>query len=88
MENGFKWSPIKSYYRKISKGINVGDGWKLRVDMTARNGLQIMSQDFVLIVTIKDPEENDIYTEIVQELKDRGYNTNNLETRFQTRQRQ
>ena len=47
-----------------------------------------MSQDFVLIVTIKDPEENDIYTEIVQELKDRGYNTNNLETRFQTRQRQ
>ena len=88
VENGFKWSPIKSYYRKISKGINVGDGWKLRVDMTARNGLQIMSQDFVLIVTIKDPEENDIYTEIVQELKDRGYNTNNLETRFQTRQRQ
>ncbi|WP_455951372.1 S8 family peptidase [Eubacterium sp.] len=88
VENGFKWSPIKSYYRKISKGIDVGDGWKIRVDMTARDGLQITSQDFVLIVTIKDPEENDIYSEIVKELRDRGYNTNNLETRFQARQRQ
>lgn len=87
VENGFKWSPIKSYYRKISKGIKISDGWKLRVDMTARSGLYIPSQEFVLIVTIKDPGENDIYSEIVTELRNNGYITNNLETRYQARQR-
>ena len=87
VENGFKWSPIKSYYRKISKGIKMSDGWKLRVDMTARSGSYIPSQEFVLIVTIKDSEENDIYSEVVTELRNKGYITNNLETRYQARQR-
>lgn len=55
--------------------------------MTARSGLYIPSQEFVLIVTIKDPGENDIYSEIVTELRNNGYITNNLETRYQARQR-
>ncbi|WP_458408148.1 S8 family peptidase [Anaerotignum sp.] len=88
VEHGFKWSPIKSYYRKLKTGIKLADGWKLRIDMTARNGIYIPSQEFVLIVTIKDPNHNDIYSEIVTGLRERGYITNNLETRYQTRQRQ
>ena len=88
VENGFKWSPIKSYYRKLKKGIQLADGWKLRIDMTARNGMYVPSQEFVLIVTIKDPNKNDIYSEIATGLRERGYITNNLETRYQTRQRQ
>lgn len=88
VENGFKWSPIKSYYRKLSKGIKIADGWKIRIDMTARNGMYIPSQEFVLIVTIKDPNGNDIYSEIATGLRERGYITNNLETRYQARQRQ
>ncbi|MFZ5967668.1 MAG: S8 family peptidase [Bacillota bacterium] len=88
VENGFKWSPIKSYYRKISKGIQVADGWKIRIDMNPRNGLVVPAQEFVLIVTIKDPEGNDIYSEVVNGLRTRGYITNNLETRQQIRQRQ
>ena len=71
----------------MGKGIKISDGWKLRVDMTARSGLYIPSQEFVLIVTIKDPGENDIYSEIVTELRNNGYITNNLETRYQARQR-
>lgn len=88
VENGFKWSPIKSYYRNISdKGIQAGDGWKIRIDMNPRNGLSVPSQDFVLIVTIKDSSGHDIYSEVVNGLRARGYITNNLETRQQVRQR-
>lgn len=88
VENGFKWSPVKSYYRKLSKGIKLADGWKIRIDMTARNGMYVPSQEFVLIITIKDPNGNDIYSEIATGLRERGYITNNLETRYQARQRQ
>jgi len=88
VENGFKWSPIKSYYRKISnKGIDAGDGWKIRIDMTLRSGLVVPQQEFVLILTIKDPLGHDIYSEIINGLRERGYITNNLETRQQLRYR-
>lgn len=89
VENGYKWSPVKSYYRKISnKGIQAGDGWKIRIDMNSRSGLVVPGQEFVLIVTIKDPSGNDIYSEMVNGLRTRGYVTNNLETKQQLRQRQ
>ena len=88
VENGFKWSPIKSYYRKISKGIQIGDGWKIRIDMNPRNEITVPAQEFVLIITIKGPEGVDIYSEVVNGLRERGYVTNNLETRQQIRQRQ
>lgn len=87
VENGFKWSPIKSYYRKIDRGIQAGDGWKIRIDMNPRNGLIVPFQKFVLIVTIKDSTGHDIYSEVVNGLRERGYITNNLETRQQLRQR-
>lgn len=85
--NGFKWCPVKSYYRKIKNGIKQNLGWKIRVDMVARNNTNILEQEFVLIVTIKDSQGKDIYTEIVNELRARGYAMNNLETRLQTRLR-
>ena len=88
VENGFKWSPIKSYYRKISKGIQIGDGWKIRIDMNPRNEITVQAQEFVLIITIKGPEGVDIYSEVINGLRERGYVTNNLETRQQIRQRQ
>lgn len=88
VENGFKWSPIKSYYRKIAKGIQMGDGWKVRIDMTPRNEITVPSQEFVLIITIRDPQGNDIYSEVVNGLRERGYITSNLETRQQVRHRQ
>lgn len=88
VENGFKWSPIKSYYRKISnQGIQAEDGWKIRIDMSPRNGMFVPPQEFVLIVTISDPRGNDIYTELVNGLREKGYNANNLETRQQIRPR-
>ncbi|WP_392558938.1 hypothetical protein [Orbus mooreae] len=88
VEHGFKWSPIKSYFRKMPKGIDCGEGWKIRVDMTSRNQVTIPKQEFVLIVTIKDPSNSlDIYTEMVNGLRNNGYITNSLETRQLVRQR-
>ena len=88
VESGFKWSPIKSYYRKLKRGIDVGEGWKIRIDMNQRNEISVPYQEFVLIVTIRDPDGNDIYSEVVNGLRERGYSTNNLETKQQLRQRQ
>ncbi len=88
VENGFKWSPIKSYYRNISKkGIKMGEGWKIRIDMNPRNGFIAPAQEFVLILTIRDPLGHDIYSEVINGLRERGYITNNLETRQQIRYR-
>lgn len=87
VENGFKWSPIKSYYRKIKQGISMGDGWKVRIDLNARNETNIPEQEFVLVITIRDPGRNDIYTEVTNSLREKGYITNDLKTRYQIRQR-
>lgn len=87
VENGFKWSPVKSYYRKLNRGIECGDGWKIRINMNPRNEILVPEQEFVLVVTIRDPQGQDIYSEVINGLRDRGYITNNLETRQQIRQR-
>ena len=88
INNGCKWNPIKTYHREFKKGIEVKDGWKLRVDMTSRNGIEVAEQEFVLIITIKSHNKSDIYTEVVNKFKNLGYIVNNLETKLQIRQRQ
>jgi len=88
VENGFKWSPTKSYYRNMKMGIGLADGWKIRINMSPRNRLIVPPQEIVLIITFIDHKGNDIYSEIVNGLREKGYITNNLETRYQIRQRQ
>ena len=88
VEHGFKWSPIKSYHRNISRGIGIKDGWKLRVDMQGRYKENILSQDFVLIITIKDTSgQADIYSEIINGLRENGYIMNDLEIKSQVKAR-
>lgn len=87
IENGFKWSPIKSYYRNMKNGINVGSGWKIRVDMQERSILETTKHEFLLIITIRGKESSTVYNDVVTELQSRGYITNNLETRQQIRQK-
>ncbi|WP_207903237.1 S8 family peptidase [Hazenella coriacea] len=88
VENGFKWSPVKSYFRRITNGLDVKDGWKLRIDMTSRSGEIIEELEFVLIVTIKDVEGSDIYSEVLNGLREKGYITNDLEIKQHIRYRQ
>lgn len=79
VENGFKWSPIKRHYRNIKNGIE-GTDWKVRLDCTSRNNIQIEEQEFIVIITIMTADENaDIYTEMYNELRERGFIINNLQ---------
>ena len=88
VENGFKWSPLKSYYKKMS-GIDVRDDWKIRIDMVQRNEENIPSQEFVLLVTLKTKNsEIDLYSDVVLSLRNHGYHTQDLDTRYQERIRQ
>lgn len=72
VENGFKWNPIKSYSRSIKNGI-AQKPWRLMVDSVARLGDKYEGQEFVLFITISDSNRNDIYSEIIQALRERGY---------------
>ena len=49
---------------------------------------RVMSQEFVLIVTIKDTEgQADIYSEVVNGLRENGYIMNDLEIKSQVKAR-
>lgn len=88
VENGFKWSPVKSYHRKIARGIKIGDGWKVRIDMHERYKERVLAQEFVLIVTIRDNDgQADIYSEVVNGLRENGYIMNDLEIKSQVKAR-
>jgi serine protease AprX len=72
VENGFKWSPIKSYHREIKNGVE-GEYWRLLIECTSRSGENIDTQPFVLIVTINDLSGEDIYSEMINILRERGF---------------
>ncbi|MFN2363276.1 MAG: S8 family peptidase [Halarsenatibacteraceae bacterium] len=85
VENGFKWSPIKSYYRNIPRGIK-DNKWKLRVDFLNRNEDKTEKQRFVLIITIVDSEGEDIYSDVINQLRLNGFEFKNLSLSQQVRQ--
>ena len=72
VENGFKWNPTKSYARSIKKGIEQKP-WRLMIDSVARLGENYEGQEFVLFITISDPQRGPIYDEVIQALRERGY---------------
>lgn len=85
VENGLKWAPIKSYYRKMTS-LSQKEAWKVRVDLTPRNEQIPQEQEFILIMTIRDlSSDSDIYSEIVNGLRSEGYILNDLQTRLRTR---
>ncbi len=86
VKKGFKWSPVKSYYRNLKNGIKVCDGWKIRIDMVERDDL-IPMQEFVLIVTIRGNKDDQVYNDMVLGLQNQGIITANLETQYQTREK-
>ena len=88
VKNGLKWAPIKSYYRNLSRGIEVGSGWKLEINRLTRYDVFLQEQEFILLLTIRDPNGSDIYSDMVNGLREKSFVTNNLEIRSQIRQRQ
>jgi serine protease AprX len=72
VENGMKWAPIKVYHRKISnRGIKKYP-WKLKLTLSGRSGEILQPQNFVLVVTIRDPQgSKDVYNDVAQQLNQR-----------------
>jgi serine protease AprX len=71
VENGFKWSPVKVYHRKIEKGI-ADHPWKLKLTLQGRSNEILEPQDFSLVITIRDPKgEKHVYNDVSQQLDQR-----------------
>lgn len=87
VKHGFKWSPVKSYYRDLKRGINAANGWKVRIDMHERSELDNNTHEFLLIITIRGNVDDPVYNDVVVDLQNQGFITANLETRQQIRER-
>lgn len=88
VKNGSKWAPVKAYYHNLKQGIQVGNCWKLEINRLTRYDVALPEQEFILVITIRDPNGKDIYSDMVNELREKSFVTNNLEVRSQVRQRQ
>ena len=83
---GYKWSPVKSYYRNFKNGMKAWEGWKIRINMIERDDLE-PKQDFILIVTIKGRLNDQVYNDVVLGLQNQGFISVNLETQYQIREK-
>lgn len=85
IEHGFKWSPVKVYHKRFTRGIS-GDNWRLLLTPLQRSGDNSpVVQQFALVVTIADPDgEVDVYSDVVQQLQAR-FTVSDLEIRPRVR---
>jgi hypothetical protein len=58
IEQGFKWSPVKTYGRLIPRGVGKSSSWRLVVDYLTRANEPFPSAGvpFTVLLTISDPE--------------------------------
>jgi len=79
VKDGFKWSPLKLYYRKFDSG-PIRKKWRLHLGVLGRANYQFHEpQKVVLIVTIRDPANLAfVYNAIVQEMERLSWGAQNL----------
>lgn len=80
VEHGFKWSPVKVYRRKVTRGIS-GDMWRLKMTMLNRSGFapDNQEQNVALVITLIGPKENSpVYDEMVRLMSRNGWEVENL----------
>lgn len=83
IEHAFKWSPIKVYEKKFSKGIGPSTDWRLDVEYLTRDGERIPDNGipFTAILTIFDPnEEEPVFNDMRQTLQSIGVQTVDIKT--------
>lgn len=89
VSHGFKWSPLKLYHRRFTKGPANAD-WRLTLTRLDRaEYTSNAAQDVVLIVTIRDPEGEaggrPVYDELVQAMNRLGWINQDLQVRSRLR---
>lgn len=87
IEHGFKWSPVKVYRKKMQR--IQGDEWRLKVSVHQRSGYASAEpQDFALVVTMRDPKQKaPVYDEVVQQMQQLGWVTQDLQVHERVRAR-
>jgi hypothetical protein len=75
LESGLKWTPIKRYFRQMTKGCGTASEWRLGVRALTRAGAMYPMEGvpFALLMTISDPTgAAPIYDEVRAEVLRRG----------------
>ncbi len=87
IEHGFKWSPVKVYRKKMQR--IRGDNWRLKVSVHQRSGhVSDEPQEFALVVTMRDPKQQaPVYDQVVQQMQQLGWVTQDLEVQERVRAR-
>jgi serine protease AprX len=80
LKGGFKWSPLKLYYRRFQRG-PVGGTWRLTLEVLNRSEFTLNEwQDIILLITIRDPGgKAEVYNELVREMNRLGWGAQDLQ---------
>ncbi|MFW1970855.1 S8 family anti-phage peptidase IteS [Acinetobacter bereziniae] len=87
IEHGFKWSPVKAYYKKFPRGRDV-ETWRLKMNVMRRaeENLPDNAQNATLILTIRSIDPNlPVYNEMVNKLKQQGWVTQPIDNHLRLR---
>jgi serine protease AprX len=79
VKEGFKWSPLKLYYRSFESG-PINKRWRLHLEILNRSGVKCKEpQKVVLLVTIRDPTGLAfVYNAMVKEMERLSWGAQNL----------
>lgn len=88
IRNGYKWAPLKFYYRKFTRG-PVGLDWRLSLFQLNRSQFTMgESQDVTLIITIRAAEAGaPVYNELMEAINQLNWTNQDLAVRTQNRLR-
>ena len=83
IEQGFKWSPLKTYGRLIPRGVGKSSNWRLVVDYLTRANEPFPSAGvpFTVLLTISDPEGTaPVFNTMRQTLQSLGVQISDIRT--------
>jgi serine protease AprX len=85
VKSGYKWSPLKLYHRRFSRGPNTSQ-WRLTMEMLTRADSPLLEQAATLVITVRDPlRMANVYEEMVKEIDNLKWLTQDLVVRSRSR---
>lgn len=88
IEHGFKWSPVKAYYKKFPQGKGV-ETWRLKMKVMRRAEEEMpdRAQNATLVLTIRALDSNlPVYNEMMQEFRNLGWIIQPIDNHLRLRQ--
>lgn len=83
IENGFKWSPVKVYYKRFPRGVDIKpDEWrlKMKVERRAEEIVPEHPQKATLVLSIRSKDSSHpVYNQTVKKINSLGWITHNID---------